>query len=254
MTGTETTTAFGRRLEWQLAEVRDIVIETPRVRSLLLHLDDWPGHLPGQHVDIRLTAEDGYQAQRSYSIASSPENELLTLTVERVPDGEVSSYLVDELRRGDQFQIRGPIGGYFVWTAAMRGRLYVIGGGSGIVPLMAILRHRERQRAFVPTVLLYSSRGLEDVIYRDELDAMAKRKLHLQVVQTLTRKQPDGWLGKRGKIDRKLLTETPFSPSTRPNIFVCGPTSFVEHVSSLLVELGYDENTIKTERFGPTGG
>jgi ferredoxin-NADP reductase len=253
MMETETATGLGRRLEWQLADVQEIVMETPRVKSLLLRVAGWRGHLPGQHVDIRLTAEDGYQAQRSYSIASPPENELLTLTVERVLDGEVSPYLVDELRPGDQFQLRGPIGGYFVWTAATGGPLYLIGGGSGIVPLMAMLRHRETRKVSVPTLLLYSSRSLEDVIYREELDTMAKQDANLQVVHTLTRMQPDGWVGQRGRIDKKLLAKISPPPSTKPYIFVCGPTFFVEHVSNLLVELGYDALAIKTERFGPTG-
>jgi ferredoxin-NADP reductase len=254
MMGTEAATALGRRLEWRLADVRETVTETPRVKSLLLHVGGWSGHLPGQHVDIRLTAEDGYQAQRSYSIASPPEDQLLALTVERVLDGEVSPYLVDELRRGDQFQLRGPIGGYFVWTVTMRGPLCLIGGGSGIVPLMAMLRHRDRRKVLIPTLLLYSSRSLEDVIYRDELDAMAKHDSGLQIVHTLTRKQPDGWVGQRGRIDKKLLVDNVPAPSARAHIFVCGPTSFVEHVSDLLVELGHDSLAIKAERFGPTGG
>jgi ferredoxin-NADP reductase len=254
MTATEPAIAPGRRLEWQVAEVRDIVIETPRVKSLLLELKGWQGHLPGQHVDIRLTAEDGYQAQRSYSIASAPENELLTLTVERVAGGEVSPYLIDELRHDDQFQLRGPIGGYFVWTVAMRGPLYLIAGGSGIVPLMAMLRHRERRKVPVPTGLLYSSRSLEDVIYREELDALAQDDPNLHIAHTLTREQPDGWVGRRGRIDKAMLIESPLPLANKPNIFVCGPTSFVEHVSNLLVELGHDALAIKTERFGPTGG
>jgi ferredoxin-NADP reductase len=254
MTATETATTSGRRLEWRLAEIREIVIESPRVRSLFLHVTDWQGHLPGQHVDIRLTAEDGYQAQRSYSLASPPENELLTLTVERVPGGEVSPYLVDELRVGDRFQLRGPVGGYFVWTVATRGPLYLVAGGSGIVPLMAMLRHRNRRKASVPTLLLYSSRSLEDVIYREELDAMAQHDPNLHIAHTLTREQPDGWVGRRGRIDKAMLIESPLPLANKPNIFVCGPTSFVEHVSNLLVELGHDALAIKTERFGPTGG
>jgi ferredoxin-NADP reductase len=253
MTATETATASGRRLEWQVAEVSEIVIETPHVKSLFLHVTGWQGHLPGQHVDIRLTAEDGYQAQRSYSIASAPEDELLTLTVERVMGGEVSPYLVDELRAGDRFQLRGPVGGYFVWTVATRGPLYLIAGGSGIAPLMAMLRHRERRKVPVPTGLLYSSRSLEDAIYREELDAMAQRDRNLHIAYTLTRKQPEGWVGRRGRIDKAMLIEAPFPPPSKPNIFVCGPTPFVEHVSNLLVELGHDALAIKTERFGPTG-
>jgi ferredoxin-NADP reductase len=210
--------------------------------------------LTGQHVDIRLTAEDGYQAQRSYSIASPPEDELLTLTVERVDNGEVSPYLVSDLRVGDQFELRGPIGGYFVWTAAMHGPLWLIAGGSGIAPLMAMLRHRARRKVRAPALLLYSSRTLEDVIYREELDAMACRDPDLRVVNTLTRKQPEGWMGGRGRIDKVLLAETCFPPEQNPRIFVCGPTPLVENVSRFLVELGHDPLTIKTERFGPSGG
>jgi ferredoxin-NADP reductase len=241
------------RLEWQLAEVREIVVETSRVKSLLLHVTSWQGHLPGQHVDIRLTAEDGYQAQRSYSIASPPEDELLTLTVERVDGGEVSPYLLGDLRTGDQFELRGPIGGYFVWTVATRGPLCLIAGGSGIAPLMAMLRHRVRRKVRAPALLLYSSRSLEDVIYREELDAMARRDSDLRVVSTLTRKQPKGWTGPRGRIDKALLADACFPPEQKPNIFVCGPTPFVEGVSGLLVELGHHPLTIKTERFGPSG-
>jgi ferredoxin-NADP reductase len=247
-------TAPARRLEWQLAEVRDIVVETYRVKSLLLQVTGWQGHRPGQHVDIRLTAEGGYQAQRSYSIASPPEDELLALTVERVDDGEVSPYLVGDLRAGDRFELRGPIGGYFVWTVATRGPLCLIAGGSGVAPLMAMLRHRARRKVRAPALLLYSSRSLDDIIYREELDAMARRDPGLRVVHTLTRKQPEGWTGHRGRIDRALLAEACFPPEQNPNIFVCGSTPLVEDVSRLLVELGHDALTIKTERFGPSGG
>jgi ferredoxin-NADP reductase len=243
-----------RRLEWQRAEVREIVVETSRVKSLLLDVTSWQGHLPGQHVDIRLTAEDGFQAQRSYSIASPPEDELITLTVERVDNGEVSPYLVGDLRAGDQFELRGPIGGYFVWTVAARGPLWLIAGGSGIAPLMAMLRHRARRKVRAPALLLYSSRSLEDVIYRKELDAMARRDPDLRIVNTLTRKQPVGWMGHRRRIDKALLAEACFPPEQNPKIFVCGSTSLVEGISRLLVELGHDPLTIKTERFGPSGG
>jgi ferredoxin-NADP reductase len=253
MTVIETATVPVRRLEWQLAEVREIVLETSRVKSLLLQVPSWQGHLPGQHVDIRLTAEDGYQAQRSYSIASPPENDLLTLTVERLDGGEVSPYLVGELRTGDQFELRGPIGGYFVWTVATRGSLWLIAGGSGIAPLMAMLRHRARRKVRAPALLLYSSRSLEDVIYREELDAMMRGDSHLRVVNTLTRRRPEGWMGRSGRIDKALL-EAGFPPKQSPKIYVCGPTPFVEDVSRLLVELGHDSLTIKTERFGPSGG
>ena len=250
----ETAAVPARRLVWQLAEVRDIVVETPRVKSLLLHVAGWQGHLPGQHVDIRLTAEDGYQAQRSYSIASPPEDELLALTVEQVADGEVSPYLVGDLRAGDRFELRGPIGGYFVWTVAVGGPLCLIAGGSGVAPLMAMLRHRERRNSRAPAVLLYSSRTLEDVIYREELETMARRDPRLRVVHTLTRTQPAGWTGHRGRIDKALLAATCSPPEQNPKTFVCGATAFVEDVSRHLVDLGHDPRTIKTERFGPSGG
>ncbi len=253
MTATEISVS-SRRIEWQLAEVRDVVIETPRVKSLLLRPVGWPGHLPGQHVDIRLTAGDGYQAQRSYSIASPPEDELLALTVERVKDGEVSPYLLDELRAGDQLELRGPIGGYFVWTGAMGSPLCLIAGGAGVTPLMAMLRHRDRSSGRAPAVLMYSARSLEDVIYRDEIDAMARRDNSLRVVHALTREQPKGWMGHRGRIDKTLLAANCFPPSQNPAIYVCGPTAFVESVSGLLVELQFDPLNIKTERFGPSGG
>jgi ferredoxin-NADP reductase len=254
MTVIETPAKSSGRLVWQVAVVREVVVETFRVKSLLLQVTGWLGHLPGQHVDVRLTADDGYQAQRSYSIASPPEEGLLTLTVEQVENGEVSPYLVGDIRVGDQFELRGPIGGYFVWTATMVGPLCLIAGGSGIVPLMAMLRHRDRRGARVPASLLYSSRSFEDVIYRDELDAMARRDRDLRVVNTLTRKQPEGWLGHRRRIDRELLAEACFPPEQSPRTFVCGPTPLVEGVSRLLVELGYDPYAIRTERFGPSGG
>jgi len=248
------TTVPVRRLEWQLIDVRKIVVETPRVKSLLLHVPSWRGHLPGQHVDIRLTAEGGYQAQRSYSIASPPEDKLLSLTVELVDNGEVSHYLTVDLRAGDQFELRGPIGGYFVWNPAIGYPLCLIAGGSGIVPLMAMLRHRDKRMGRVPASLLYSSRSLEDVIYREELDAMAHRDPDLRVINTLTRKQPPNWSGHRRRIDKALLAETCFPAKQKPRIFVCGSTSFVEDVSRLLVDLGYDSLSVKTERFGPSGG
>jgi ferredoxin-NADP reductase len=254
MTATEAARAPVRRLAWGRATVRDIIAETPRVKSFKLDVHDWPGHRAGQHVDIRLTGEDGYQAQRSYSIASPPEEQLLGLTVERVENGDVSPYLVDDLRAGDQFEVRGPIGGYFVWTVADGGPLCLVAGGSGIAPLMAMLRHRARQENRVPATLLYSSRGLDDVIYRQELDAMAARDHGLRILITLTRQSPVGWSGLRGRIDRAMLAQSCPAPERRPKIFVCGPTPFVENVSRFLVELGHDPLAIKTERFGPSGG
>jgi ferredoxin-NADP reductase len=254
MTVTETAPSPARRLEWRLARVRGIVAETYRVKNIVLLVSGWRGHLPGQHVDIRLTSEDGYQAQRSYSIASPPEDELLTLTVERVENGEVSPYLVDDLRAGDQFELRGPIGGYFVWTVAARGPLWLLAGGSGIAPLMAMLRHRARRKVRGAALLLYSSRTLEDVIYREELERMERGDPRLRLVSALTRKQPEGWMGHRGRIDKALLKETGFPPDQNPKIYVCGPTSFVEDIAKFLVELGHDPLAVKTERFGPSGG
>jgi ferredoxin-NADP reductase len=242
------------RLEWQFAVIRDVVVETHRVKSLLLEPARWPGHLPGQHVDIRLTAENGYQAQRSYSIASSPEDELLALTIERVKDGEVSPYLLDELRVGDKLEFRGPIGGYFVWTHAAKEPVYLLAGGTGITPLMSMLRHRDRWPRCSPALLIYSVRSWEDIVYRDELEAMMRRDSSLRAVYALTRKQPEGWTGHRGRIDKDLLAANWFPPTQNPTIYACGPAAFVETTVSFLVELGFDPLSIKTERFGPSGG
>jgi ferredoxin-NADP reductase len=243
-----------KRLKWQLARVHDVVVETRRVKSLILQPPSWPGHLPGQHVDIRLTAENGYQAQRSYSISSPPEDELLALTVERVKDGEVSPYLLDELRVGDQLELRGPIGGYFVWTGAEREPVYLLAGGTGITPLMSMLRDRNRRSNRPPALLIYSARSWEDIIYRDELEAMMRRDSGFGLIYTLTRQQPENWTGPRGRINKGLLSANGFPPAHNPMIYVCGPTSFVETAASLLVELGFDPLSIKTERFGPSGG
>ncbi|HXZ99479.1 MAG TPA: ferredoxin reductase [Candidatus Binatia bacterium] len=248
-------TAVQRRLTWRLADVVGVVAETLRVRTLRLSVPGWPGHLAGQHVDVRLTAEDGYQAVRSYSIASAPDGaEGLELTVERLDDGEVSPYLVDELRVGDQLEMRGPIGGYFVWDAAMGGPLLLVGGGSGICPLMSMLRLRAARSPGVPARLLQSSRSLEDVIYRSELEGLAAGDPELQVIHTLTRRQPPGWAGRRRRIDREMLAEVAWPPRERPLVFVCGPTALVETVAGSLVELGHDPALVRTERFGPTGG
>lgn len=242
------------RLTWRLAEVARVVDETPRVRTLALRVPAWPGHRPGQHVDVRLTAEDGYQAQRSYSIASAPEDAHVAITVERIDDGEVSPYLVDELRMGDRLEIRGPIGGYFTWTAADGGPLLLVAGGSGIAPLMAMLRHRAAAGSPGNATLLYSSRTFEDIIYRTELEDLGAADRSLRVVHTLTRAQPPGWTGYRRRIDRDMVAEVAFPPDTRPLAFVCGPTGMVEDVAELLVALGYPAARVKTERFGPTGG
>ena len=242
-----------KRLQWQTAEVKDIVEETPRTRTLVLDVPEWTGHLPGQHVDVRLTGEDGYQAQRSYSIASAPEARNLSLTVERIDEGEVSPYLAADVRTGDKFQLRGPIGGYFVWTGATGAPLFLVAGGSGIVPLMAMLRHRAGIKGTSPARLLYSSRTFEDIIYRAELDALAAKNDGLTVVHTLTRQKPDNWKGGTRRIDRDMLASAGFAASERPRNFICGPTSLVESVARSLLDLGHEPALIKTERFGPTG-
>jgi ferredoxin-NADP reductase len=235
------------RLLWLVTEVTGAVTETPRVRTLSLDADGWPGHRPGQHLDVRLTAEDGYQAERSYSIASAP-GDPLAITVERLENGEVSPYLVDEAREGDGFEVRGPIGGYFVWEDDGR-PVFLVGGGSGVVPLMAMIRSSSGS---TPIRLLYSSRTLEDVIYRDELDARAGRGL--EVFQALTREQPPGWTGYTRRIDSELLREVAWPAADRPQVFICGSTRFVDAAADGLVALGYAPLSIKTERFGATGG
>jgi ferredoxin-NADP reductase len=247
-------TALPGRLGWQLGRIRAIVNETPRTRSLVLDVPEWTGHLAGQHVDIRLTAEDGYQAQRSYSIASAPEDPNLVLTVERLDDGEVSPYLTDVLQPDDQLELRGPIGGYFTWRVADGGPLLLIAGGSGIVPLMAMIRHRAAHASSVPTHLLYSSRDFDDIIYRQELERLAAADPTLTATYTLTRSQPPGWNGYARRIDRAILAEVAWPPSECPQAFICGPTALVEGVASALVDLGHDPLRVKTERFGPTGG
>ena len=242
------------RLNWRLGEVAELIDETPSVRSIVLDVADWPGHRAGQHVDVRLTADDGYQAQRSFSIASEPEDPRVSITVQLLPEGEVSAYLVGELRLGDQFELRGPIGGYFVWEARMGGPLLLVAGGSGIAPLMSMLRHREASGVSVGARLVYSSRSWEDIIYRDELERLAAGANGVQVFHTLTRSQPEGWTGYARRVDGAMLSETAWPASSAPMAFVCGPTPFVESVASSLVLLGYPATSVKTERFGPTGG
>jgi ferredoxin-NADP reductase len=245
-------TAVLGRLTWQVGRVIDTSPETPRVKSLSIDLAEWRGHRAGQHVDIRLTAEDGYQAVRSYSIASPPEEPAVTVTIEKLDDGEVSPYLVDEVRSGDELEVRGPIGGYFVWDTSEGGPLFLVAGGSGIVPLMAMIRHRVAADGEVPITLLYSVRSPEDVIYRAELERLSS--VHgITVSFTFTRSQPPGWTGYRRRIDRALLGEVAPALSTQPLSYVCGPTSLVEDVATGLMTLGYEPARIRTERFGPTG-
>ncbi len=222
--------------------------------SLYLTLPDWPGHLAGQHVDVRLTAEDGYQTERSYSIASPPEDPRLAITVERLDDGEVSPYLVGELIVGDKLELRGPIGGYFVWRATDQRPLLLVAGGSGIVPLMAMLRHRAHASAKSPARLLYSSRAFDDVIYRDELQRLESANDGLTIYHTLTRSQPPGWTGFARRIDAAMIKEVAWPTEQMPVAYICGPTPFVEAAASLLVGMNYEPRSILTERFGPTGG
>jgi ferredoxin-NADP reductase len=240
-------------LRWRAATVREVVAESPRARTLVLDVPDWPGHRAGQHVDVRLTADDGYQAQRSYSIASAPESDALELTVELVDDGEVSAYLVEDVLPGDAFELRGPIGGHFTWSAADGGPLLLLGGGSGVVPLMSMLRHRAAIGSDVPAQLLVSVRGPEERLYAAELEALAGSD-GLRVDFTYTRSAPPGWSGWSRRVDAAMLAELGPEPRARPLIFVCGPTTFVEHVADLLVAAGHDHASIHAERFGPTGG
>jgi ferredoxin-NADP reductase len=252
---TDTLTAQRQpRITWRLARVVETRAQTPRARTLVLDVPGWPGHRAGQHVDVRLTAEDGYQTQRSYSIASPPEEARVSLTVERIEDGEVSPYLTGELRAGDLLELRGPVGGYFTWDAARDGGpLFLVAGGSGVVPLMSMLRHRAATRSRVPAGLLYSSRTVEEIFYRDEFQRIAAGDADLQIIQTLTREQPAGWTGHTGRIDRDLLASVTWGPQERPLIYICGPTSLVEAMASLLQAQGHAPERLKTERFGPTG-
>ena len=244
-------TAVLGRLTWLPATVRETVAETPRVKTLELEMPGWNGHRAGQHLDVRLTAEDGYTAQRSYSIASAP-GDGLALTVERLGDGEVSPYLVDEAREGDEIEVRGPIGGYFVWDGDEPEPVLLVAGGSGVVPLMAMGRHRARTGSSTPMRLVYSSRSWDDVIYRDELERIGGNGV--TVVHTLTRSQPPGWTGYARRVDQAMLKEVAPPPAELPLVYVCGPTQFVEAVANGLVLLGHAAEQVKTERFGATGG
>jgi ferredoxin-NADP reductase len=235
------------RLTWLEAEVASSHEETPRVKTLILDAKGWNDHRAGQHLDVRLTAEDGYQAERSYSIASAP-GEPLAITVERLEDGEVSPYLVDEARDGDVFEVRGPIGGYFVWDGDEPEPVLLVAGGAGVAPLAAMARHWKRVGSSVPMRLLYSARSWDEVIYRDELE-----RLGIGVTYTLTREQPERWQGYARRVDDEMLSEVAFPASDRPRVYVCGSTHFVDAAADGLVRLGYDPASIRTERFGATG-
>lgn len=245
-------------ITWQLATVTGVRDETATVRSFTLSMPAWPGHRAGQHVDIRLTAEDGYSVERSYSIASAPEiaaqpGGSVEITVERIPDGEVSGFLHEVVVPGDRFEVRGPIGGYFVWEAALGGPLLLVAGGSGVVPLMAMLRHRAAAGSGVPARLLYSSRGADEIIYRPELDELGSDGSGLGVIHTLTRSQPPGWTGYARRIDEAILSEVLMPLGASAKVFICGPTALVENAANALVRLGLPAAQVRTERFGPTG-
>ena len=244
-------TAVRGRLTWQTATVSAVMDETPAVRTLSFEVPDWAGHRAGQHLDIRLTAEDGYRAERSYSIASAP-GEPVAITVERLEDGEVSPYLTQDLQPGDQIELRGPIGGYFVWDggASDSAPLLLLAGGSGVVPLRAMLRHRSRVGTSVPVRLLYSARTWPDVIYRSEL---SEEPDGVQVIYTLTRQQPPGWTGYARRVDQAMIAEVAWPVAQAPLAYVCGPTNFVEAVAAALVAIGYPPRRVMTERFGATG-
>jgi ferredoxin-NADP reductase len=240
------TRATDRIIAWRPAEIREVIRETPTAATLVLDVAGWPGHRAGQHLDVRLTAEDGYRAQRSYSVASAPEDAVAAITVERLDNGEVSPYLVDDAQAGDMVEIRGPVGGWFVWEASLGGPLWLIGGGSGVVPLMSMLRHRERAGSDAEAKLLLSARRPADVLYAAELAAF-------DVTYTYTRDAPAGWTGYARRVDRAMLAEAGFAPEARPRIYVCGPSGFVEGVAAELVGLGHGADRIRTERFGATG-
>jgi ferredoxin-NADP reductase len=245
-------TALRGRLTWEVATAVAVTDETPSVRTIELSVPEWGGHRAGQHLDVRLTAEDGYTAERSYSIASAP-GEAVTLTVERLDDGEVSPYLTQDLRAGDAIEIRGPIGGYFVWDGDQSGPLLLVAGGSGVVPFRSILRHRARIGSTAPVRLLYSARSLADVIYHAELDGEGGPDSGVEVIYTLTRQQPPRWTGRSGRVSPAMLAEVAWPAAAEPLAFVCGPTPFVESVAAALVGLEYPAARVKTERYGGTG-
>jgi ferredoxin-NADP reductase len=241
------------RLSWRPARVLEVRHESASARTLVLEVPEWPGHLPGQHVDVRLTAADGYQAQRSYSIASAPDGSRVELTVERLADGEVSPYLTDELRPGNLLELRGPIGGWFVWRPGDTDPVLLLGGGSGVVPLMAMVRTRVANGGTRPMRLVYSTRTPDTVLYGDELCRLAEREPQLDVELVYTRRAPEGREGPVGRLDAARLATLAWPPADRPASFVCGPTGFVEAVADLLVDQGHAPGRIRTERFGPSG-
>jgi ferredoxin-NADP reductase len=253
-TGVTEPAALPHAVRWELATLSGKVREAATAYTLMLDVPSWPRHRAGQHLDVRLTAPDGYQAERSYSISSAPEDHDVSITVEQIEDGEVSTYLVDELRDGDQLELRGPIGGWFTWQAPDGGPLLLVAGGSGLAPLMAMIRHRAAAGSDVATRVLVSARSADDLLYAEELRELAASDPALEPFYTLTRSPPEGWTGYARRVDHEMLRQVAFDPAERPRTFVCGPTGFVEHAAELLVELGHDPATVKTERFGPSGG
>ncbi|MDX6253634.1 MAG: hypothetical protein QOF10_6994 [Kribbellaceae bacterium] len=245
-------TALRGRLTWQVGTVTEIRTETETARTVVLDVPDWPGHLAGQHLDVRLTAPDGYRASRSYSLASAWTGDTIELTVEQVPDGEVSPYLVDVLKVGDPLEVRGPVGGWFVWKPEQAGPVQLIGGGSGVVPLMAMLRAHAAVGSDAPARLLYSVRRPSSVIYVNDLKELATSD-DVTLTFAYTREAPPGE-PRIGRVDAELLKAVAFAPEDEPTIYVCGPTPFVETVADLLVEAGHSPALVRTERFGPTGG
>jgi ferredoxin-NADP reductase len=243
-----------RPVHWFPARVADLWEETAETRTIAFDVPGWPGHVAGQHVDVRLTAEDGYQAERSYSIASSPDGQRVELTVQRVPDGELSEYLVGEMRVGDEAELRGPVGGWFVWHAEESAPVLLVAGGSGLVPLMAMVRERANAGSRAPFALLYSVRSPEVVLYADELSQRSRDGDGLNISLLYTNSAPDGTARPVGRIRPDDLADTGWPPGSGAHAYVCGPTAFVEAVAGLLADHGYDPGDVRTERFGPTGG
>jgi ferredoxin-NADP reductase len=242
------------RLNWLVGQLADVRQETATARTLVLDVPTWPGHLPGQHVDIRLTAQDGYSTERSYSIASAPDGSRVELTVERIDDGEVSPYLTEVLSHGDPLELRGPIGGYFAWHPGDTAPVLLVGGGSGVAPLMAMARTRIGTGGTAPMQLIYSTRSPGTLLYAQEIAGLAARSAGLTADIVYTRAAPQGWGGPVGRLDAARLKDLagPLDPAVQ--CFVCGPTGFVEGVANLLVSLGLGPRQIRTERFGPSGG
>jgi len=245
---------LGRRVMWRVGTVVALHDETATARTITFQVPDWPGHVAGQHVDVRLTAPDGYSTVRSYSIASAPNSDgYVELTVERLPNGEVSPYLTQELAVGDRLELRGPIGGWFVWRTEQTEPIQLIAGGSGIVPLMAMIRSRVSAASTAPFRLLYSVREPAAVFYRDELRTLSDRNHSVSLTYAYTRTAPKDWPRPPGRIDAALIANTTWPSNLVPTCYVCGPTSFVESATDLLIAFDNGRDKIRTERFGPTG-